>query len=365
MPVPGMRGHCRSPVDRDPVHTNERRDAPSLVGRVRVRVGARLSYHKRRCTEAAFGERDSGSHVGREVRCRVDAQRPRKTNRLRESMRGIRTASTGRLAGLAAMFMMGVGVALPGFAMDCAKAVQPIEKRICANPALRAADARLNAAYAGALKAAPDAAIRDMLVRSQRRWLDARNKRLDTDYEGHRLAVDEVRKAFDRRTAVLADRSGEGLIARALAERQWLAKYSGGPLAGFDANCDFIPDDASGAHVSYACFGAIHVQHHARVCSQSEDWATGAVYQYRLVSAADGGKVHPVAFCEAQGAHACDSGSAQAGWVRATAPGGESRTPAPVTGLPQLDAELWPLGDGGDAAWFDRCLTAPVFPDAY
>ena len=37
------------------------------------------------------------------------------------------------------MFMMGVGVALPSFAMDCAKAVQPIEKRICASPALRAA----------------------------------------------------------------------------------------------------------------------------------------------------------------------------------------------------------------------------------
>ncbi|KAG8152829.1 lysozyme inhibitor LprI family protein [Burkholderia catarinensis] len=278
-------------------------------------------------------------------------------------MRGIRTASTGRLAGLASMFMMGVGMAIPGFAMDCAKAVQPIEKRICASPALRAADARMNSAYAGALKAAPDAAIRDMLVRSQRRWIGARNKRLDTDYDGRPLAVDEVRKAIDRRTAVLADRSGEALIARALAERQWLEKYTGGPLTGFDANCDFIPDDASGKHVSYACFGAIHVQHHARVCSQSEDWATGAVYQYRSVSAADDGKVHPVAFCEAQGTHACDSGSAQAGWVRAAASGGENRTPAPAAGLPQLDAELWPLGDGNDAAWFDRCLKAPVFPD--
>lgn len=172
----------------------------------------------------------------------------------------------------------------------------------------------MNSAYAGALKVAPDAAIRDMLARSQRRWIAARNNRLDADYDGHLLAVNEVRKAIDRRSAELADQSGKGLIARALAERQWLAKFTGGPLTGFDGNCDFIPDDASGAHVSYACFGAVHVQNRARICSQSEDWATGAVYQYRSVSAADGGRARPVAFCEAQ-AHgrACDNGGAQSG----------------------------------------------------
>ncbi|WP_412021720.1 lysozyme inhibitor LprI family protein [Burkholderia cepacia] len=278
-------------------------------------------------------------------------------------MRGIQMASAGRLASLASMFMCGIGLAAPGFAMDCAKAAQPIEKRICANPGLRAADARMNSAYAGVLKAAPDAAIRDMLVRSQRRWIDARNNRLGADYEGHAMAVDEVRKAIDRRTAVLADQSGKGLVARALAERQWLAKYTGGPLTGFDGNCDFIPDDASGAHVSYACFGAVHVQNRARVCSQSEDWATGAVYQYRLVSAADGGKVRPVAFCEAQAhASACDNGGTQSGWMRAGAAGGDNHASTPVTGLPQLDAEMWPIGDGDDAVWFDRCLTAAMFP---
>ncbi|MDN7488172.1 lysozyme inhibitor LprI family protein [Burkholderia sp. AU45274] len=264
-----------------------------------------------------------------------------KKNRLRESMRGIRVAPARRLAGLASMFMLGVGVAVPAFAMDCAKAVQSIEKRICANSILRAADSRMNSAYAGALKAAPDTAIRDMLVRSQRRWISARNNRLDADYEGRPLAVDEVRKAIDRRTAVLADQSNKGLIARAQAERQWLAKYTGGPLTGFDANCDFIPDDATGAHVSYACFGAVHVQHRARVCSQSEDWATGAVYQYRSVSTADGGKVRPVAYCEAQ-AHgsACDTGGAHSAWMRAGASGGDNRASAPVAGLPQLDAEM-------------------------
>ncbi|WP_254617062.1 lysozyme inhibitor LprI family protein [Burkholderia cepacia] len=274
-------------------------------------------------------------------------------------------ASTVRLAGLASVFMCGVGLALPALALDCTKAAQPVEKRICTSPALRAADARMNSAYAGALKVAPDAAIRDMLVRSQRRWIAARNNRLDADYDGHPLAVNEVRKAIDRRSAELADQSGKGLIARALAERQWLAKFTGGPLTGFDGNCDFIPDDASGAHVSYACFGAVHVQNRARICSQSEDWATGAVYQYRSVSAADGGRARPVAFCEAQ-AHgrACDNAGAQSGWMRAGVSGDDKRASAPAIGLPQLDAEMWPIGDGDDAVWFERCLTASVFPDA-
>ncbi|KWF81599.1 hypothetical protein WL94_30140 [Burkholderia cepacia] len=280
-------------------------------------------------------------------------------------MRRIRMASTVRLAGLASVFMCGVGLALSALALDCTKAAQPVEKRICTSPALRAADARMNSAYAGALKVAPDAAIRDMLVRSQRRWIAARNNRLDADYDGHLLAVNEVRKAIDRRSAELADQSGKGLIARALAERQWLAKFTGGPLTGFDGNCDFIPDDASGAHVSYACFGAVHVQNRARICSQSEDWATGAVYQYRSVSAADGGRARPVAFCEAQ-AHgrACDNGGAQSGWMRAGVSGDDKRASAPAIGLPQLDAEMWPIGDGDDAVWFERCLTASVFPDA-
>ncbi|MGN7980238.1 lysozyme inhibitor LprI family protein [Burkholderia sp. 22313] len=281
-------------------------------------------------------------------------------------MRRIRMALARRLAGCASMFVLGMGLAIrPAFATDCARAAQPLDKRICANAGLRAADTRMNASYDGVLKAAPDAAIRDMLVRSQRRWINARNRRLGADYDGHPLAVDELRKAIDRRSAVLADRSDKGLIARAQAERHWLAKYTGGPLAGFDADCDFIPDDASGAHVSYACFGAVHVQHRTRVCSQSEDWATGAVYEYRVVSAVDGGKARAVAFCEAQAhASACDSGGAQSGWVRAAVSGDGNRAPVPTAGLPQLDAELWPIGDGDDTPWFERCLTAAVFPNS-
>ncbi|ABI87280.1 hypothetical protein Bamb_1724 [Burkholderia ambifaria AMMD] len=57
------------------------------------------------------------------------------------------------------------------------------------------------------------------------------------------------------------------------------------------------------------------VQDRARVGSRSEDWVAGAVCQYRAVSAVDGGKLRPVAFCEAL-AEARDNGGAQAACVR-------------------------------------------------
>lgn len=43
-------------------------------------------------------------------------------------------ALTVRLAGLASVFMCGVGLALPALALDCTKAAQPVEKRICTSP---------------------------------------------------------------------------------------------------------------------------------------------------------------------------------------------------------------------------------------
>lgn len=50
--------------------------------------------------------------------------------------------------------------------------------------------------------------------------------------------------------------------------------------------------------------------------------------------------------------------------MRAGVSGDDKRASAPAIGLPQLDAEMWPIGDGDDAVWFERCLTASVFPDA-
>ncbi len=56
---------------------------------------------------------------------------------------------------------------------DCAKAATPIEKRICADPALSALDDQLTAAYKAALAAAPSG--REAVKADQRAWLITRD----------------------------------------------------------------------------------------------------------------------------------------------------------------------------------------------
>ncbi len=50
-----------------------------------------------------------------------------------------------------------------------------IDKKICDNASLKAADAAIGQAYAALLKETPDPEIRAMPVSSQRRWIAARN----------------------------------------------------------------------------------------------------------------------------------------------------------------------------------------------
>ena len=259
--------------------------------------------------------------------------------------------------------LVGMGLATPGFAMNCAKAKEPAEKRICANASLLAADAKMNTAYTAILKAAPDAEIRAMLVRSQRRWIAARNKLLngnwgdDSDGGGTPVPLAQIRKAINERTRVLADRSERGLIAVAQAQRRWLAKYTGGPLAGFRAECEFFPTSNRFTEFNYGCTGAISVQHQARVCSWSEQWATYAGYDYYSVSTVEGGLQ---AFCEGF-SNDCTNAKAPEGWrrIETVEPHRQSDVPAPVADQPKFDAEMF-IDD--HAQFFDACLTAPEYP---
>ena len=75
------------------------------------------------------------------------------------------------LAGLTA-------AAAPALAIDCGKASSPVEKLICSSREAKAEDAGLNRAYAALMKQAPDDEIRAMLKDSQRRWLAARDGKL-------------------------------------------------------------------------------------------------------------------------------------------------------------------------------------------
>jgi uncharacterized protein YecT (DUF1311 family) len=276
-----------------------------------------------------------------------------------KSVRDVRFMWLARAAVAAAMFVACLSHSVPALAIDCTRATHAVEKRICASRSLQSADAQMNAAYMKLLKAAPDPDIRDALVRSQRRWIAARN-RLDTDFEGDPLDAGEIRKAILERTSVLVDGPDNSLIANAEAERKWLASYGQGPFSGFHADCGFFPDDHMGEHVSYMCFGAVSVQNHDRVCSQNQDWASWRMYQYRSVSRVEGNKASTTAYCDNQ-PNSCDNGSAQAGWSRSPSSGNDGEYPVVATGQPQLDVEMWPLNDD-DAAWFNGCLTASRYP---
>lgn len=121
------------------------------------------------------------------------------------------------LAVLAAL-LLAAPVPAPARGMDCAKAAAPAERMVCADPALRQADAALADAFAQALDQASDKAG---LRAAQRQWLATRDACLDPAC----LAA-----AYAARTAALA---GIAAAARqdALAERERLRAVLGWPKA--------------------------------------------------------------------------------------------------------------------------------------
>jgi len=278
-----------------------------------------------------------------------------------------RHQSTFRIQLAAAGFMavlgliLGLGVATPSWAIDCTKASDPIDKRICGNAGLKAADAAMGQAYAALLKSAPDPEIRAMLVNSQRRWIAARNDGLNTGSDGSAVPIGRLRGAIAERTAQLSDQSDKGLIMRAQAQRRFLAKYTGGAFAGFNTSCGFVPNDRDGSSYSYQCDGAMHVQNKDRLCSASTEWATRSLYEYHAVSTVEGNNAKPTALCSDQSGDIC-SGGKNVSWT--LNPGPDEHVPLPKTGLAKLDVEgIWPL-ETTDATWFDQCLTSPIYPPA-
>lgn len=266
------------------------------------------------------------------------------------------------MMGLIALLAMG---ATPAWAIDCSKATDPIDVRICGNTSLKAADAAMGQAYSALLKTAPDADVRSMLVNSQRRWIAARNERLSANSEGAALPVSELRKAITERTSRLSDRSDKGLVAQVAAQRRFLAKYSGGTFSGFDTGCEFIPNDRDQKSFSYQCYGAMHVQNKDRVCSANTDWATWSLSENYGVSTVQGDTAKPSAVCNDQSGDICGAGKDKGGdssWK--LNPEKDEHFPSPKPNLAKLDVEgIWPLEET-DATWFDQCLTSPIYPPA-
>ena len=86
---------------------------------------------------------------------------------------------------LAAIVAIALGA--PAYAIDCARAKTAAEVLICSDLGLQSADARLNDAFAAALKASDDRDIREAMVRSQKRWIKARDRFFEN--------VDKIRSA--------------------------------------------------------------------------------------------------------------------------------------------------------------------------
>lgn len=101
----------------------------------------------------------------------------------------------------------------PALAFDCAKAQSPIEKAICADPKLKAADDAMSAAYSS-LREALNAAERKGLTASQRKWIRSREDSCSVQ-EGAELTKCIVEQTEERRRLFLAEpESGSGTGAR-------------------------------------------------------------------------------------------------------------------------------------------------------
>lgn len=255
-------------------------------------------------------------------------------------------------------------------AIDCRKASHPVERTICADEKLKAADAEMGKAYAAVMQqAGNDADLRAMLVRGQKRWIEARDKRFadPQDFAGApngKALRTSLLKALRQRTKTLsepgeANRATPRLLETALQQRKFLAQFTGGAFAGFETGCDFLP---GGQELNYGCFSARRYQNRDRVCTLMDDWASGGYYQTRLIGNVVQGRLETVAACGdgSEGGSPCpdtvsEAHKASAGWN--LHPGRPAEAPK---ALPKLDAEV-ELG-AEDTAWLHACLTDNHYP---
>lgn len=254
-------------------------------------------------------------------------------------------------------------------AIDCRKAGNRVEHMICADAKLKAADADMGKAYAAVMQqVGNDAELRAMLVRGQKRWIEARDKRFDApmDFSGApdaKALPQNLLQAIRQRTQTLGapgttDRATPRLLEKASAQRKFLAQFTGGPFAGFETGCDFLPGNRQ---LTYGCFSERRYQHQDRVCTLKDDWASGGYDQTRLVGHVVQGRLETVAACGdgVEGAGTCpdadNAGKPAARWnVQPGLPAAASKA------LPKLDAEA--ELDPEDTGWLRACLTDSHYP---
>ncbi|MET0126232.1 MAG: DUF6393 family protein [Pseudomonas caspiana] len=258
--------------------------------------------------------------------------------------------------------------------VDCGKASAEIEHLICADSRLVTADAAMGTAYAAILKSTDDAGIRSMLIASQRRWIAARDQNLGElrDSIDGRTGEPYTRQAqstivlnaIQERTRQLGRMSGQPsakpeLVQQAIDQQTFDSGFTGGRFAGSDVACEFVPQADAYA---YGCFGTRFHQNNNRVCSLSQDWASGELYQTRAVAEIIDGKPKLIATCK-PGIKDCAGGSS--GWSASSGvPDADTQRmydQIDKKPLSRLDVEL-DDSEKGDEQWLEQCLKEPGFP---
>jgi uncharacterized protein YecT (DUF1311 family) len=270
-----------------------------------------------------------------------------------------------RLGFLSVLGVLVVASPVPVHALDCAKASTPVEKLFCASPELKKADAAMGAAYFKLLRATTNPEFRDALIRSQRRWLQARSPGPDRFGEAGDDSTDDREVLLKMTRDRLAFLKGAEPIRAMEEQKKVVSNDSGGPFAGYETSCWFLGPPYG--NWEYLCFSAAHRQHRDRICSAEMTWASGHTTEYRLVSILKDGGVKPVANCSigyASTDERCPDPDAAA--FKAVAHWNTNPLSAEHLPTPHAD-RLWKYDpDAGPKAagdpWMHDCLFAPTYP---
>jgi uncharacterized protein YecT (DUF1311 family) len=263
----------------------------------------------------------------------------------------------------------------PANAIDCAAASKHVEKMICGDAKLKAADAALNSAYATLLRSAADREIRDLIIASQRRWLKARDgefagaqdKGVDGATGGE--PPDEAAvllSAIERRTNSMTGTQYFPDLAGVIKKmRANAATYTDGPYAGYQTDCWFAPQGFGDG--DYLCLGTQTFQNKSRICRSSTSWASGHTTEYRTVADVVGNGVKMKAAC-ATGYESTDTPCPEPGLDE----GHWNMKPVATQDTPEFtlnDREHLQKYDPdadrmtqGDEPWLRECLTDPNYP---
>jgi len=260
-----------------------------------------------------------------------------------------------------------VARASPVHAIDCGKASLPVEKLLCATPELKKADQAMSAAYFKLLGETVDPDFHEALIRSQRRWLEARSRGVD------RFGAAEGEQTDDRKVLLNLTRDRLTFLQTAAPvrtmeqQRKIAARDSGGSFAGYETSSCFFPPPPYG-NWGYVCLGAAHRQNNDRVCSIATEWASGRTSESRLVSVLKNGEAKPVASCSTgytgtseQCPEPDDDANtkALAHWKLNPEPSNDLPLPH-ATGLWKYDPDIDPMMI--DESWMHDCLFASTYP---